>query len=128
MQVEEEYPDKEEYVSNFVFLKNDTRFDHIPLHVLFDSCSTVSVFKSKQYVTSIRKGSRILKTLTNGGQQVSTNIADTKYFGQVWFNEESLTNIFSLVDVCKYARVTKNSSVKNSMFVHREDGYVMEFK
>ena len=29
VQVEEELPDEEEYVSNFVFPKNDTRFDHI---------------------------------------------------------------------------------------------------
>ena len=86
------------------------------------------MFKSKQYVTNIRKGSRILKSLTNGGQQLSTNIADTKYFGQVWFNEESLANIFSLAGVCKYARVTMDSIVKNSMLIHREDGNVMELK
>jgi len=79
-------------------------------------------------VSKIRKDNRVLKALTNGEQQKSTEMADTKYFGQVWFNEESLANIFSLADVCKYARVTMDSSVKNSMFVHREDGYIMEFK
>ena len=79
-------------------------------------------------MTNIRKGKRVLKALTNGGQQLSTDIADTKYFGQVWFNEESLANIFSLADVYKYARVTMDSQVKRSMFVHREDGYVMEFR
>ena len=110
MQFEEEPPVEEEYVSNFVFLKNYARFNHIPsTWVLLDSCSTVSLFKSEQYVTNIRKGSRILKALTNSGQQLSTYIADTKYFGQVWFNEESLANIFSLADVCKYARVTMDS-------------------
>ena len=39
-----------------------------------------------------------------------------------------MANIFSLADVCKHARVTMDSSVKNSMFVHREDGCIMEFK
>ena len=93
-----------------------------------DSCSTVSVFKTPEDVTNIRRGKRTLTALTNGGKQESRDIADTKYFGQVWFNEESMANIFSLADVCKYARVTMDSDVKKSMFVHREDGYVMEFK
>ena len=79
-------------------------------------------------MTNIRKSNRTLTALTNGGQQRSNEVADTQHFGQVWFNEESMANIFSLADVCKHARVTMESSVGNSMFVHRKDGCIMEFK
>ena len=73
-----EEPCEEKYVSKFVFLqKQDMRLNHIPsTWVLLDSCSTVSVFKTRKYVTNIRKGPRILKALTNGGHQSSTDIAD----------------------------------------------------
>ena len=93
-----------------------------------DSRSTISVFKEENYVSNNRKSERAIIALTNGGQQKSRNVADTKYFGQVWFHQKSLANILSLADVVKYAKVTMDSSVKKSMFVHREDGCVMEFK
>ena len=128
VELEESY--EEEYVSEFVFLqKQDTRLSHIPsTWVLLDSCSTVSVFKTRKYVTNIRKGDRILKALTNGGHQSSTDIADTQNFGHVWFNEDSLANILSLAEVSKHARVTMDTDIKNCMYVHRKDGIIMEFK
>ena len=66
--------------------------------------------------------------ITNGGQQSSRNVADTQFFGQVWYNDKSIANILSLADVTKHARVTMDSGVKNSMLVHRSDGMIMEFK
>ena len=39
-----------------------------------------------------------------------------------------MANILALADVVKYARVTMDSNVRKSMFVHRNDGVTMEFK
>ena len=127
---DEEYTDEEEYDSHFVFVQKDPRYNsHIPsTWILLDSCSTMSIFKTKAYVSNVRKGERTLVAITNGGQQISRHVVDTKVFEQVWFNHKSIANIFSLVNVVKYARVTMDSSDKNSIFVHREDGMVVEFK
>ena len=127
---DEECTDEEEYDSHFVFVQKDPRYNsHIPsTWILLDSCSTISIFKTKTHVSNVRKGERTLVAITNGGQQISRHVVDTKVFGQVWFNHKSIANIFSLVNVVKYARVTMDSSDKNSIFVHREDGMVMEFK
>ena len=95
---------------------------------LLDSCSTVSVFKSDEYVTSIRDSKKTLTVMTNGGTQKSTKIADTRFFEQVCFNPESMANIFSLADLCKYTQVTMDSSVKNTMYVHCKDRLLIEFK
>ena len=46
----------------------------------------------------------------------------------MWYNDNSLANILLLADVFKVARVTMDSEVKSSMYVHRKDGLVMEFK
>ena len=128
LHIDEEHSNEEEYTSDFVFLQKDPKYKYIPsTWVLLDSCFKMSVFKTRSYMTNIRKSASNLTVLTNGGEQRSNEVADTKYFGQVWFNEGSMANIFSLADLYKYVRVTIDSSVKNSMFVHREDGGIMEF-
>ena len=112
-----------------MFLQNTTRANHIPTTwVLLDSCSTVLVFNTKKYVTNIREAPKMLTPFSNCGHQSSTEIADTKYFGQVWYNKNSLANISSLADVCKVSRVTMDSELKNSMYVHCKDRLVMDFK
>ena len=62
-------------------------------------------------MTNIRDIERTLTTHTNGGTQKSTKVADTRFFGQVWLNPDSMTNIFFLTDVCKYANVPMDSRV-----------------
>ena len=103
MHVVEGYEEDEEYESQYVFVQSDPKYSHIPsTWLLLDSCSTVSVFKTREYVGNIRKGTRTLIALTNGGQQKSKDVADTHHFGQVWFNEESMANILALADVVKH--------------------------
>jgi hypothetical protein len=129
MYVTEGCKEEEEYESQYVFVQSDPKYSHIPsTWLLLDSCSTVSVMKSRDYVKNIRKGTRALVALTNGGQQKSKDVAGTQHFGQVWFNEKSMANILTLADVVKYARVTMDSAARKSMFVHRHDGVIMEFK
>lgn len=84
--------------------------------------------KENNCITNIQQGKCTLLALTNGGHPKSKDEADTKHFGQVWFNKKSFANMLSLADAIKYARVTIYSSVTKSMFVHLEDRFVMEFK
>ena len=120
---------EEDSISHFAFPQKGQKYNNIPsTWVMLDSCSTFSVFKNQNFVTNICPSSRVLNVLTNGGTHQSNKIADTRYFGQVGFNPDSMDNILALADVCKFARVTMDSEFKNSIFVHRQDGLIMEFK
>jgi hypothetical protein len=68
-----------------------------------------------------------LKVYTNGGTQVLLLIGDIKNFGTVWYNPNSLANIFSLAAVRKLCQITKDTSVEPALCVHCTDGSVMKF-
>jgi hypothetical protein len=52
---------------------------------------------------------------------------DIKNFGTVWYNPDSLANIFSLAAVCKLCCITMDTSVEAALCVHRSDGLIMKF-
>jgi hypothetical protein len=76
------------------------RYDLIPSSwVLLDSQSSVLVFKNPSFLSNIRCSSNHLKAYTNGGTQLSLLIGDIKNIGTVWYNPNSLANIFSLATI-----------------------------
>ena len=54
-------------------------------------------------------------------------VGDTKNFGTVWCNPNSLANIFSLAAVRKLRCITMDTSVEAALCVHRSDGSIMKF-
>jgi len=90
-------------------------------------CQTVSVFKNPNFLTNIRRSSSQLKVHTNGGTQISLLVGDIKNFGTVWYNPDSLANIFSLAAVRKLCRITMDTSVEAALCVHCSDGSIMKF-
>ena len=64
-----------------------------PEWILLDSQSTISVFNNPNMLKNIRRSSRTLRAITNGGHQDSTLIGDFGNLGEVWFNKESIANI-----------------------------------
>jgi len=68
-----------------------------------------------------------LKVHTHGGTQISSLVGDIKNFGPVWYNPDSLANIFSLAAVRKLRRITMDMSVEAALCVHRSDGLIMKF-
>jgi hypothetical protein len=95
--------------------------------ILLDSCSTISIFRTRGFLRNIRKSPRPMRVLTNGGIQISTLIGDVKEFGTIWYNPKSLGNILSLAAVMDTCRVTLDSQVEQSISVHRLDGTLMTF-
>jgi len=115
-------------VSDFTFTQLPSRHELIPLSwVLLDSQSTVSVFKNPKFLTNIRRSNSRLKVHTNGGTQISTLVGDIKNFGTVWYNPDSLANIFSLAAVRKLCCITMDTSVEAALCVHHSDGSIMKF-
>jgi hypothetical protein len=86
------------------------------------------VFNNPNMLTDIRDSGRVLRALTNGGFQDSTQIGMFPNLGEVWFNPESIANILSLADVCRVRRVTMDSALHSAICVHRKDGSIMKFE
>jgi len=115
-------------VSDFTFTQLPLRHELIPSSwVLLDSQLTVSVFKNPSFRTNIRRSNSQLKVHTNGGTQISSLVRDIKNFGTVWYNPDSLANIFSLAAVRKLCCITMDTSVEAALCVHSSDGSIMKF-
>ena len=125
-----DYEDTNEtYVSHFCFVSDqqlDKRYDIIPESwILLDSESTVSVFKTKDLVSNIRNSKNSLRVMTNGGPQLSSQIATVENLGDVWFNTRSLANILSMAAVRKVGRITMDTTIEPAMNIHRKDGTII---
>ena len=88
--------------------------------LLLDSEFTVCVFNDPSFVMNIRPQTdgRFIDVHINGGTQISFLIGDTKYFGTVWYNPDSIANILSLSRVSSMYRLTMDSFISHTMHVH----------
>jgi hypothetical protein len=59
---------------------------------------------------------------TNAGDLTSTQQAEVPGFGQVWYNENAMTNIYSLGDMVDRFRVTFDSEKEDAIVVHTPQG------
>ena len=51
-----------------------------------------------------------IEIATNAGRRIVTHKAKVDGFGEVWYNEDAIANIFSLKDLIKKHKVTFDSS------------------
>ena len=62
--------------------------------------------------------------MTNTGEGYTNYMAKVPEYGEVWFNEEALINLFGLQDLVRWCRVTFDSQRKNAFIVHIPHGQV----
>ena len=86
--------------------------------ILLDTASSCSLFGNKDYVGGIQDSNGVLELHTNGGSIKSTKIGNVDKFGKVWYNPNSVANIFSFADMKKIYRITYDSEVENAFVVH----------
>jgi hypothetical protein len=100
-----------------------------PFWLLLDSQASINIISNPAMVTNIRPHpeSHVARVHFNRGSVVLDTIADMNGYGTVWFYPDGIANCLSLALVSDRYRVTLDTSIAQSFFVHREDGSTRRF-
>jgi hypothetical protein len=86
--------------------------------ILLNNGSTVYLLCYPNFVTDIYTSTEMLEFSTNLGNLSTNRKATVPNYGEVWFDPNAITNIFSLSEMEKKFRVTYDSSTEPSFIVH----------
>jgi hypothetical protein len=92
--------------------------------ILLDTASSKSLFGNKDYVAGIQESNGTLELHTNGGPNVSSKTASVDRFGKVWYNKDSVANIFSFAEMRKLYLITYDSETEDAFIVHTPERQV----
>jgi hypothetical protein len=76
------------------------------------------------YVAGIKESNRKLELHINGGPIYSNETASVDKFGKVWYNKDSVANIFSFTEMQKLYPITCNSETEDAFIVHTPERQV----
>ena len=88
--------------------------------ITLDNGSTLSLFCNPELVKNIRQSNTTLKMHTNFGSKESNQQATMPGFGNAWFHEEAIANIFGFGDLVINYRITYDSEKEDAFLVHME--------
>ena len=88
--------------------------------ITLDNGSTLSLFCNHEFVKDIRQSNTTLKMRTNAGSKESYQQATVPGFGNVWFHEDVIANIFGFGDLVSKYRITYDSEMEDAFLVHVE--------
>ena len=67
--------------------------------IILDKGSTLSIIANPELVDGICKSKSTLEMATNAGMWLTNKEADVPGFGEVWYNEGAIANIFSFAEL-----------------------------
>jgi hypothetical protein len=86
--------------------------------ILLDNPSSVTVFCNPKMVEKNRMSNNgYMHLATNGGSMVTNTKADLPQWGEVWFNDKAITNIFSYNEMADRYRISYYDSEKEDAFI-----------
>ena len=111
-----------------VSMMNQQRsWDDMKRVILLDNQSSENVFSNPELVNSIRTSKTTLSLATNAGVLKTREVATVPTYGEVWFNEKAITNIFSLAKMAEKYKVEFDSTKEDAFIVHMGD-HKIKFK
>ena len=73
---------------------------------ILDSGYSIGIFRNPQSVTDINRGNQVLYISTNVESQINQMQAMVPDYGQVWYYDKAIENIFLLTNLVNKSRVT----------------------
>jgi hypothetical protein len=86
--------------------------------ILLDNGSSTSIFANPRMVQSIKTVDQPLQLMTNGGELVTDQKATVPGFGEVWYDEASIANIFSFAELKDKHKITYDSTKEDAFIIH----------
>ena len=97
---------------------NNNRFNNMKDYFLLDNGSSTSIFANPRMVQNIREVTTPLQLITNGGDVITNTKATVPGFGDVWFDSNSIANIFSFAELKQKHRITYDSTKEDAFLIH----------
>jgi hypothetical protein len=99
--------------------------DDMTKWILLDNESTTTIFCNPDMVYDIKNTEgESLDLVTNAGVLRTTQKAMVAGWGEVWYNPQAITNIFSYAEMAKHHRITYDSNKEDAIIVHLPDKQV----
>jgi hypothetical protein len=92
--------------------------------ILLDNQSNTTIFCNCDMVSNIRETNETLNLTTNAGVLTTKLKADVHGWGEVWFSDEAVTNIFSYAHMKDRHQITYDGSKEDAFIVHLPDKQV----
>jgi hypothetical protein len=121
-QITEYQPPKNKKVTEAWVAAHVSQFLNVDMKraILLDSQSSCDIFCNPQYVKNIHTVNEMLVLTTNAGALYTDKKADIPGYGTMWFDENAITNIFSLREISDQYKVGIDQ-VKNHLYVNVGD-------
>ena len=106
---------------------NDNKQESMKDVITLDNGSTLSLFCNPGMAEDIKRTTKVLELHTNAGKARCNQKAFVPEFGEVWFDQNAIANIFGFADLVKKHRITYDSNIGDAFLIHLENR-VVKFK
>ena len=97
--------------------------------ILLDTASAISSIMNPDLVSNVVHTNEVVRAFTNGGHIDYSEKGQLLLFPMTtYFNKDGIANILSMADVSVLYRVTQDTAISDSIFVHIDHDHTVPFK